>query len=433
MAKDAADSSIATADQAVSGVQPRKVGHGLLEILDLTDQVSNGNEWSSWWRSFLRGSPLPSSMGADRLRCIDLFCGSGGFSLGVTLAARGAGRHASLERVVDADARGLGVVSRSLDVGTAINTGVSSLVDYQVRRRGDRWRFAYPPEIVDAKFAVEPDIDLLIAGPPCQGHSNLNNHTRRSDPRNDLFICTVAVAVALQSKIVLIENVRTVTASHGDVVGMARELFDESGYEVCEDIIRADDLGWPQTRERYFMTAIRRDVLKTSLPDVRHRPSENVLWAIEDLMDITSAQEPFETSPVPTAETKRRIDWLFDNGEYNLANSERPDCHKDGTTYTAVYGRMFPDRPAPTITTGIGTPGQGRFIHPLRRRLVTPREAARIQGFPDGYGFVVEGTPAKRKDLAKWIGDAVPAPMGYEVVRRALIAAGITAEDQDFP
>ncbi|MGB3246807.1 MAG: DNA cytosine methyltransferase, partial [Sulfitobacter sp.] len=138
-------------------------------------------------------------------------------------------------------------------------------------------------------------------------------------------------------------------------------------------------------------------------------------------------------TPVPTTETKRRIDWLFDNDQYNLANSERPDCHKDGTTYTAVYGRTFPNLPAPTITTGIGTPGQGRFIHPLRRRLVTPKEAARIQGFPDGYGFVGKNNPAKRKDLAKWIGDAVPAPMGYEMARRALIAIGMTSDDHGLP
>jgi len=90
-----------------------------------------------------------------------------------------------------------------------------------------------------------------------------------------------------------------------------------------------------------------------------------------------------------------------------------------------VAGQMHHDRPAPTITTGIGTPGQGRFIHPLKRRLVTPHEAARIQGFPDGYGFLERGVPAKRKDLAKWIGDAVPAPMGYEMARRAFAALGV--------
>lgn len=124
-------------------------------------------------------------------------------------------------------------------------------------------------------------------------------------------------------------------------------------------------------------------------------------------------------------ENRLRIDWLFYNDAHELDNSEKPDCHKEGTIYTAVYGRMYGDRPAPTITTGIGTPGQGRFIHPTQRRLITPHEASRIQGFPDGYGFLEKDGTAKRKDLAKWIGDAVPSILGYEMVARALDAIGI--------
>jgi hypothetical protein len=88
-----------------------------------------------------------------------------------------------------------------------------------------------------------------------------------------------------------------------------------------------------------------------------------------------SAFEPLRT-------LARRVDFLFDHDLFDLPDTERPDCHKNGTTYTAVYGRMHWDRPSQTITTGIGTPGQGRYIHSLRRRVITPHEAARLQGFP---------------------------------------------------
>jgi len=81
---------------------------------------------------------------------------------------------------------------------------------------------------------------------------------------------------------------------------------------------------------------------------------------------------------------------------------------------------MHGDKPAPTITTGIGTPGQGRFIHPTQRRLITPHEAARIQGFPDWYGFINPGVAGKRKELAKWIGDAVPSFLGFIVASKVL-------------
>jgi DNA (cytosine-5)-methyltransferase 1 len=119
-------------------------------------------------------------------------------------------------------------------------------------------------------------------------------------------------------------------------------------------------------------------------------------------------------------ENQRRIDYLFDNGLHDLPPSERPDCHKEGTTYNAVYGRLHHDRPAPTITTGFLTPGRGRYIHPTQRRVLTPLEAARIQGFPDTYRFHLSlDLPASKQKLGKWIGDAVPLPLGH--------AAGISA------
>lgn len=424
MAKDAANLGVSER-RRMDFVKPADLGSGLLSIEDLSDPRPNPDPWAAWWQSFLRGAPVPDASRTSPLRVVDLFCGAGGFALGVALAARAFDRRAWFERAVDSDLGALNVHARSLDVGRKVNASVSSMVDYQIRQRQDRWRFAYKPEIVDPALCIAPEVDLLIAGPPCQGHSNLNNHTRRRDPRNDLFICTVAIAVALRAKAVLIENVRTVTVSHGDVVGISRQLLEAEGYTVTEDIVRADRLGWPQTRERYFMTAIRNDAAPAALPDVQEREPRSVMWAIEDLMDLKGGIEPFDTAPVSSEENRERIHWLFDNDLHDLANSERPDCHKDGTTYTAVYGRMHHDRPAPTITTGIGTPGQGRFIHPLKRRLVTPHEAARIQGFPDGYGFLEHGVPAKRKHLAKWIGDAVPAPMGYEMARRTFNALGL--------
>jgi len=109
-------------------------------------------------------------------------------------------------------------------------------------------------------------------------------------------------------------------------------------------------------------------------------------WAIGDLLDRDSGGI-MDTSPNLTPVNLDRINYLFDKDIHDLPDEQRPDCHKNGTTYTAVYGRMHWDRAAQTITTGFGTPGQGRYIHPTRRRLITPHEAARIQGFPDWFDF----------------------------------------------
>src|SRR5690606_3631675 len=130
-------------------------------------------------------------------------------------------------------------------------------------------------------------------------------------------------------------------------------------------------------------------------------------WAIGDLEGHVSSHF-MDLQPELSDENRKRIDWLFDHDEYDLALDQRPECHQDGTTYNAVYGRLRSDRPAPTVTTGFMTPGRGRYIHPTRRRVLTAREAARLQGFPDTYDFSIgRGEPPSKVKLAKWIGDAV--------------------------
>ena len=71
---------------------------------------------------------------------------------------------------------------------------------------------------------------------------------------------------------------------------------------------------------------------------------------------------------------------------------------------------MYPNKPAPTITSGFGSIGQGRFGHPLVNRTITPHEAARIQFIPDFFHFI-QGT--KRVSLQKMIGNAVPPKLTY--------------------
>jgi DNA (cytosine-5)-methyltransferase 1 len=79
-------------------------------------------------------------------------------------------------------------------------------------------------------------------------------------------------------------------------------------------------------------------------------------------------------------------------------------------SYKSVYGRLPWDRPAQTITTGFGSMGQGRFVHPKRRRTLTPHEAARLQFIPDHFRLdEVESKTA----LAEMIGNAVPPKLTY--------------------
>ena len=82
---------------------------------------------------------------------------------------------------------------------------------------------------------------------------------------------------------------------------------------------------------------------------------------------------------------------------------------------------MWWEKPAPTLTTGFLTAGRGRFIHPKLPRTLSPREAARIQGFPDWFDFsVTDGDPPTKRELATWIGNAVPSVLGHAATLSAL-------------
>ncbi len=238
-----------------------------------------------------------------------------------------------------------------------------------------------------------------------------------------LYLTAIALGVGLRAKAIVLENVPDVINDKSDVVTTAKALLHAAGYDwIDSGVLAADQLGGAQTRKRYFLIALKGGnsndslTLKEVAKNLKHeaRPLE---WAIGDLLDDLAPPRKtgiMDTVPVFSEENIMRIDHLFDNDLYDLPDAVRPDCHKNGNTYPSVYGRMRWDKPAGTITTGFLTPGRGRYVHPLRRRVLTPHEAARVQSFPDSFKFVVDAaSPPSRSSLTKWIGDAVPPLLGY--------------------
>ena len=382
---------------------------------------------AAWWQSFLRGGQVyPDAAGASvpPLRSVDAFCGCGGLTLGAAQAAIATGHRLESVAAIDVDGDGLAVHKANFGTKHVLHANASSLVDWHVSGEGAASRFAYEPEILDSALAAEVGkIDIFLAGPPCQGHSNLNNKTRREDPRNLLYITAVALGVGLRAKSIVIENVPEVINDKSDVVNTAKALLKASGYEwIDSGILSADQLGGAQTRKRYFLLASRVGVapggvhIKDVAKGLKQAPKP-LAWAIGDLLhDVTKEIKTgiMDTTPAMSAENASRIRHLFEHDLHDLPNEERPDSHKNGHTYPSVYGRLWWNKPSQTITTGFLTPGRGRHIHPLRPRVITPHEAARIQSFPDTFTFVVDAAvPPSRTALGKWIGDAVPALMGY--------------------
>ena len=388
--------------------------------------IDTGDPKGSWWRSYLTGSVPESTRSTPKtLRAIDLFCGCGGLAAGVSQFASEVGVRIVTELAVDEDVGATAVYAANHETRLRRHDSVSSLVDFRVRGWGESAEFVFEPELIHPEIAdVSLGADLLIAGPPCQGHSNLNNRTRRQDKRNLLYLTIPAFALAAKTRVAIIENVPEVEHDQNDVVGTARSLFANNGYKVETGVLDAAAMGWPQTRRRFFLIATLDSSpvpLRTVTTTLSEEHPRALSWALQDIIHCAD-EGPMDRLADLSLENRRRVDWLFENDEYDLADHVRPLSQMNGTTYRSVYGRMKRDAPAPTITTGFMTPGRGRFIHPTERRTLSPKEAARLQGFPDAYSFVTDSAnPPSRASLCKWIGDAVPMPLGYGAAVSALL------------
>lgn len=383
-------------------------------------------------REFLTSTVRPPYEGGnDEVTMVDLFSGCGGMALGIAHAAHLEGRAVRIPLAIDNDKGAVRVFQDNFPEAGCVPDDVCDWFDPA---------FDAPLTTMErqARARVGVDVDFLVGGPPCQGNSNLNNHTRRNDPRNALYARMARAARVLEPRIVVIENVPHVLNDHGRIVDATREALEREGealeregYSVADSILKLWHMGLPQLRKRHVMLASRddefvpEDVLDILQEDSRHG-IRDLEWAIADLMDIP-AESGFDMASNPSADNAQRIRWLFENDAYDLPNELRPPCHQNNShTYTSIYGRLHWDRPAQTVTTGFNSIGQGRNIHPARPRPITPHEAARLQFLPDFFSF---GAVNTRSAWAQLIGNAVPPLLTMRIAEHALGDAPTREDD----
>lgn len=347
------------------------------------------------------------------VRVVDLFCGCGGLTLGIREACRGIGRKFEAVFASDINKHALSIYESNFKpqflsadpIETSIDGGLGAELTQAERRFVEKIG----------------RIDILVAGPPCQGNSNLNNYTRRDDPKNLLYLRAVRCAEILRPASVIIENVPGVKYEKHGVLQTAEQFLLGLGYHVDCAVVPMRMIGVPQTRKRMILIASLASDIKIKNVVAEAKMAERPLsWACGDLLEKYDAGSTFDSSAAHSLTNQARIHYLFEHDLYNLPDDQRPDCHRlKPHTYPAVYGRMWWDRPAPTLTSGFGCCGRGRFVHPLRERTLTPHEAARLQYFPDFFDFSNMG----RTGMALAIGNAVPARAGYVLAIPLLRAA----------
>lgn len=340
-------------------------------------------------------------LGERHLVVVDLFAGCGGLTLGAAQAAQDHGLATDVPLAVDFEQAPADVFKANFPKAHVQVATVESYFDGALGAGPTRTEL----DVIEQVGAV----DLLIGGPPCQGHSNLNNHTRRDDPKNRLYLRMARAAEVLRPRVMVIENVPAVVHDSQQVVTRTKEKLEAVDYQVAATRVELVQLGIPQTRRRHILLAVRSDALApgVSVDDLLEftpQPTHDLRWAIGDL-EHASTSRWIDTPSKMSRENQKRMQWLIDNDEVNLPNELRPECHRGDHSYVSMYGRLTWAQPAQTITSGFGSMGQGRYGHPSRPRTLTPHEAARIQGFPDYFRF--DGA-VTRTQLSVIIGNAVP-------------------------
>lgn len=253
--------------------------------------------------------------------------------------------------------------------------------------------------------------DVLVAGPPCQGFSTLGTRDK-NDPRNRLTLQVAVWAKVLDPKVIVVENVPTFLISR--YWKEIKAKLERLGYEVASIILNAADYGLPQIRRRCFVFAS-----KVGLPELPAPFGNKPMTVRQAWAGLPSEPTGLNShiAPKPSQIALARMKIIPPGGDkrdvLRLAPHLAPKSWlKISGQATDVWGRMIWDEPSNTLRTALLNASKGRYIHPEQNRVITLREAARLQTIGDDWSFV--GTPYQ---VARQIGNGVPPGLGRRVAR----------------
>lgn len=348
---------------------------------------------------------------------VDLFCGCGGISAGLRMSGY------EVIAGLDVEPNFISTFAHNFQNAQAVSDSITEL----------------SPAIFCKQLNIEPEqLDILVGGPPCQGFSKNvpKRHRYLEDPKNLLVKSFLEYAEYLRPASLLMENVAEMkNGFDGQYTDEVLSRLSAAGYHIEHAVLNAADYGVPQRRRRAFFIGRRNGGL-FQIPRATHfaksdgiklfnSPTHVTVWeAIGDLPSLAHG----EGSEITKYSTKAFSDYqkLMRNEsgfvKNHIARFLQPKQHarlnalKPGqglkdlpinlqvkSGYSGAYGRLTKDMIAPTITRWVFHPGSGRWGHPVDSRVITIREAARIQGFPDSYEFM--GTYTQQ---AGQLGNAVP-------------------------
>lgn len=317
------------------------------------------------------------SMPASDYRFVDLFCGAGGMTQGLLQA-------------------GFQPVA-SVEVNPIASTT-------HIKNFPDCHHFCDDIKNLNSQNLLSkigsPEVHLVVGGPPCQGFSVAGKRDP-NDPRNRLFREFVRIVSEIRPWYVVMENVPGIlTIQKGAVKQAICEAFEEIGYpDVSVAVLESAAYGIPQIRPRAIFIANR-----FGMPNPYPKPQ---LLAEQ----YTAIESAIDDLPEYTRIPEINHEWTRHSAQYMERLAKVPPGGSLYASYADAFKRQYPGKPSMTVKENHG----GTHIHPYLNRVISAREMARLQTFPDS--FIFEGSMKK----AMWqIGNAVP-PRLAECIGFALV------------
>jgi DNA (cytosine-5)-methyltransferase 1 len=324
---------------------------------------------------------------------VDLFCGAGGLTHGLLQA--GIKVEAGID--IDADAR-------------------HAFVSNNPKTEFYEWDVATKKYTSIEKLFTDGKYRLLAGCAPCQPFSKLTQAIDRHKCW-DLLNNFARFVVGIQPELVTMENVPELAERGKDVFDNFVRTLERNDYHVDWKIVRCEEYGVPQFRRRLVLLASQLGELK--VPEGRLTSAgkwKTVRKTIEKLPKLKSGEESdgdrLHVAALLSELNLKRIKATRRDGgnRHDWPEELVLECHKkeSGERYHSIYGRMWWDRPSPTMTTLCTGIGNGRFGHPQQHRSITLREAALLQSFPRSYEFWPRDEKLNRGAVSRMIGNAVP-------------------------
>ncbi|MGO3152064.1 MAG: DNA cytosine methyltransferase [Galactobacter sp.] len=347
-----------------------------------------------------------TSDSTDAISIIDLFAGVGGLSEGFHQA------------------------SSRYQVLKAVEMEPRAAAGYRLNHGGDVFAGTIQDWLATTKV---PDADLVIGGPPCQGFSTLGKQSA-DDVRNELWRAYAEVVRKARPRYFVLENVpQFLTSNQFPLFRLMTEPGGElEDYTITPHLVNAAEYGAAQIRRRVIVVGHREDVADPGFPEPNKDRSTwrtvrqaigrlskfpKVLPERVTLVEGKRTPGPFRATELHVGRdysdlSKKRFAAIPEGGNRNnLPDDLKCEAWRRHTSGSGdVMGRLHWNQPSVTIRTEFIKPEKGRYIHPVANRAITPREGARLQGFPDGYRFVGPVT-----EIVKQIGNAVPIPLGKAI------------------